>query len=282
MKKRMRFGFVFAFAALAVLCVVLLQEGGVNQSCEIFLNESAPVSPSLNETEAGVERSKELKSEWVSLRPDRSEEKRELDALGRVDEQMARLTFSIPGFLRSEGVVPGMEQIKVSGMSNAGEEGKPELPKWDTLIPVPNGAAAVVYVADSSSVILENFEIQPHQRLMNAERSDKAPLDVVVDATIYQTDAFFPETICSVAPPVIDAGTRKTFFQVCPFQYNPVTKQLKVYTALEVEIRFEGSDSRNAMPSRRKTKEQSVWMRNREMNCVAIDGMKMLPKKEEK
>jgi len=273
MKKRMRVGFVFAFAALAVLCVVLLQEGGVTPSCEIFLNESAPVAPSLNETEAGGERSKVLKRKWVSLRPDRSEEKRELDALGRVDEQMARLMFSIPGFFRSEGVVPGMEQIKVSGMSNTGEEGKPELPKWNT---------AVAYVTDSSSVILENFEIQPHQRLMNAERSDTTPLDVVFDATRYQTDAFFPETICSVAPPVIDAGVRKTFFQVCPFQYNPVTKQLKVYTALEVELRFEGSDPRNAMPSRRKTKEQSVWMRNREMNCAAIDGMKMLPKKEKR
>ena len=59
----------------------------------------------------------------------------------------------------------------------------------------------------------------------------------------YQVDAFFPSKIIDAQEPHIVRDFNAQALWVYPFQYNPVTKTLRVYESMTIEVQYEGKIS---------------------------------------
>jgi gingipain R len=62
----------------------------------------------------------------------------------------------------------------------------------------------------------------------------------------YESNQFYPQEIVSLSDPYLLREVRGVSVTVSPIAYNPVTKILRVYDKLRVEVRFDGRDGRNS------------------------------------
>ena len=152
------------------------------------------------------------------------------------------ITFSIDEFSLTDRDVNGetMKGIELPGTFLPNDEGYPDLPGHSRYVMIPQGATASVSIKNATVETIENIEISPAPRIpLDTEVGD---LEFNKNEAVYAENAFYPEN------PVVISGERKVrgvdmvMLGVTPFQYNPVTKQLKVYRDIEVEVKFEGGN----------------------------------------
>ncbi|MEE9555229.1 MAG: C25 family cysteine peptidase [candidate division Zixibacteria bacterium] len=135
------------------------------------------------------------------------------------------------------------------------EEGQPELPIYAHFIGIPDQSAVNVEIISFSYEIIDDYNIMPVQTPTIEGSSDILPF--VKDESFYQRDEFYPSEVIQVAEPMIYRDLRIAQIILSPFQYNPVTRQLKVYTSIDYNIVFEGFDNRNAKIRRSNRIEES-------------------------
>ena len=69
----------------------------------------------------------------------------------------------------------------------------------------------------------------------------------------YTTDAFYPGNLASITDPFVLRNTRGVTVVVQPFQYNPVTKTLRVYHNLKVKVKIdEENEGLNEISTRKE------------------------------
>ena len=66
-------------------------------------------------------------------------------------------------------------------------------------------------------------------------------MNYVKDMSIYGKDAFYPAVPFTMGSSYI-RGVDAVTVSITPFQYNPVTKDLIVYTNVELVVEFEGGN----------------------------------------
>ncbi len=138
----------------------------------------------------------------------------------------------------SQGV---FSQIGINGYTGTDAIANPQLPVMRKLIEIPFGADVELQVISSSytDYSLGNLgisEILPCQPPV-IKSSDKLP-PFVFDPVIYQKNIFYPSTQGTVDVLGVSRGIRLGRVNLNPVQYNPVTKILRVYYSMEVEVRF--------------------------------------------
>jgi len=144
--------------------------------------------------------------------------------------------FSLEGFALNELQTPHGTAYSVSlGKSSPIlEAGAPDLPKLTTSLIIPDVAGMSFRVVSSSYRDFEGMNIAPSKgKLMR----DVDPLTVPFSyGAVYQTDNFYPGNLAGTREPYIVRDFRGQTLLVYPFQYNPVTKVLRVYYDLTVEF----------------------------------------------
>ncbi len=123
------------------------------------------------------------------------------------------------------------------------EEGQPELPLYAHFIGIPDQSGVNVEIISYSYEIIDDYNIMPVQT-PTIEGSDEI-LPFVKDNDFYNRNEFYPAELVELGEPVICRDLRMIQIVINPFQYNPVTRQLKVYTSIDYNVVFEGSDERN-------------------------------------
>jgi len=124
--------------------------------------------------------------------------------------------------------------------------GQPGLPSRIVAVAVPPGAIveSVEVISESKEILDDNFKIKPVELtlpLMNLTEEELAVYEAdykSVKESIYQNDAFWPESIGWM---VRKAGLRKyqlVDVRINPVQYNPVSGQLIRHTDISVEITY--------------------------------------------
>ena len=131
------------------------------------------------------------------------------------------------------------EQIEAgSGIFIPANAGEPNLPASSRFIAIPTGAN-VRYSIDYQSV----------QTVRSVDLMAASPLPFDIDdvqntyekdPSIYNVDAFYPASPVSISPVMSMRGVEMVALTVIPYQYNPVTKQLRVYDDLKISLSFEG------------------------------------------
>lgn len=159
--------------------------------------------------------------------------------LASADMNGTVLRFSLQEFYLNAVRVAADTMLAVSmpGAFLPNEEGSPDLPAISRMIAMPQGAKAVVAITSCDTVRYTNFRIAPAARLPKDNEAD-AP-GPVKNPGIYNNNAFFPAQSVQLSKPMKMRGVDVVMIGITPFQYNPVTQELLVFTQLEISVRFE-------------------------------------------
>jgi len=131
-------------------------------------------------------------------------------------------------------------------------KGAPDLKKITATFIIPDAAKMKFKVVNAEFTDYENVNIAPSKGIITR---DKDPESIpYVFGKEYSLNTFFPGKLAELKTPFIQRNLRGQTIWVYPLQYNPVTKVLRVYTKLEIEIYPDGLDSRNVLTASMKKK----------------------------
>ena len=130
--------------------------------------------------------------------------------------------------------------ITLSGIHIANQAGAPDLPSGSTLVAIPNGATPSIRMVRYQTKTIQNVDLipAPQPQLDN----DNSPAVYQKDLNIYSRNAFYPATPYQLSEVMTVRGIEMVEVGVMPFQYNPVTKELIVYSDMELELDVEGGN----------------------------------------
>ena len=118
--------------------------------------------------------------------------------------------------------------------------GEPNIPAFSRFVAVPNGATAYIEMSHRSMTTIQNVDLLPAAPIKFD--TDDSPNTYEKNTSIYNKNAFFPEQPVTISEPFSLRGVQTVTVTVVPFQYNPVTKELRVYDDLEFGVRFDGGN----------------------------------------
>lgn len=150
-----------------------------------------------------------------------------------VNYSIKKFMFSSPKDVEGEQ----MQEVTLPGIFLPNEEGMPNLPGNGRYIAIPEGAKPILKISSSRIETYENISIAPAAYIPLDTEKDK-PCKKNQD--VYSKNAFYPANPAILSPVTQMRGVDVAVLNIIPFQYNPVTKQLKVYRDLKVDVIFEG------------------------------------------
>jgi hypothetical protein len=133
-----------------------------------------------------------------------------------------------------------MQAIMIPGVFLPNNAGAPNLPGSGRIIAIPQGAAASVQVLSSSVEYFQGIDLAPAPPIQF--ENDNSPPVYEKDLSIYNVNAYYPENPVLLSDPSGMRGVDYVMLGVTPFQYNPVTRELVVYTNLRVQVNFIGGN----------------------------------------
>jgi hypothetical protein len=134
------------------------------------------------------------------------------------------------------------QKLTLPGVFLPNNAGAPDLPGLSHYVAMPQGARARVEIVSAQTQVYQNVRISPAPVIPRED--DDSPLVYEQDAAIYGRDAYYPASPVLVSEPMVLRGVDAAIVGVTPFQYNPVTRELVVYTQLEVRVDFVGGNGR--------------------------------------
>ena len=124
-------------------------------------------------------------------------------------------------------------------------KGEPSLPLFTRSVVVPNNVDLKVNIAKSKYVEFEGIDIVPSKGVISR---DKNPDDIPYEyGSVYSVNEFYPANIAQTSEPYIIRNVRGQDVTVYPVQYNPVTKKVRVYTSMVVELVESGKKAANVL-----------------------------------
>lgn len=184
---------------------------------------------------------------WVSI----NGEAQAPATVNLIDDSNTSSTISIglSGFEMIPVTTPRGEAfvIKVGNSSPLLEKGMPDLPKITTSLIIPNNAEMSISVINSRFKDYEGIEIAPSKG--NFKRNIDPSTVPYTYNRIYDIDAFYPTELSSMREPYILRDYRGQTAVITPFAYNPVTKVLRVYYEMTIQVRRTGNSNVNILSS---------------------------------
>ncbi|HUU96362.1 MAG TPA: C25 family cysteine peptidase [Phycisphaerae bacterium] len=134
--------------------------------------------------------------------------------------------------------------------------GDPELPNICRSLIIWDDAQVAVSVLDSAYYELADIDVMPSKGCISRQVDpDSVPYTF---GEAYETDAFYPGPLAELGEPYILRDFRGVVLQANPFQYNPVTRTLRVYTEMTVEVIPVGPAKVNALEAPAIERELSL------------------------
>lgn len=171
--------------------------------------------------------------------------------LVKSDEESIVLELFTPGYKVDEKVVDDAtyDLLSVADYGETGEVGKPQLPLKGVMLGIPAEAEVTLNVLESDvAVSAERYNLYPVPKPI-VERDLEGGvryvgLEFAKDESFYSSDDFYPANVAEIASSGFIRSQR--FVQLCfyPFQYNPVTGELRHHRLIQVELSFRYEDRR--------------------------------------
>jgi hypothetical protein len=152
------------------------------------------------------------------------------------------MTFSLHQFNLEQVEIDGeaFQSITMNGSFLPNKAGAPNLPVLSRYIALPNGAEAQLQVLDYKMEVMENIEVAPAYKI--PIDTDGKKLEYKKDEEIYSENKFYPENPFQISGRTKIRGINAALLSVEPFQYNPVTKELRIYTNVKLNVKFTGGN----------------------------------------
>lgn len=155
---------------------------------------------------------------------------------GRLSETQFELALSLPDYSSKVKTVQGQSYQDFSPMSRVlmMQKDAPALPMFSESIQVPDSGDFTIEVNYGSYLEYENVNVLPSKGSLKRNINPEAIPYVKGDS--YNQDSFFPGDLAQLGKPYIYRKTRGITVTFYPFQYNPVSKKLRVYNSISVKI----------------------------------------------
>ena len=132
-----------------------------------------------------------------------------------------------------------MSEISINGIVLPNTAGYPNLPTESRLLAIPQGSTATLNVVRAERQVIKNVNIAPALRIQ--AEVEEPDMDYKKDPKVYNKNAYYPENPFEIGKSYI-RGVDAVTLSITPFQYNPVTKELVVYTDVELSLSYEGGN----------------------------------------
>lgn len=177
--------------------------------------------------------------EWVPFIPGAIPEALSDVNLKCSDNTGISVDSDIPGMYSVNVSVEGeiYQRLSIPYVGHTTEIGKPEVPVIRRYLEAPYDVNLTVEIIYSDFTILEGYNVYPAQEPLLDIETNETP-EFVIDNETYSNDTFYPHYNALVEEPVIMRGHRITSLTLYPVQHNPVTKQLRVYSKIEVRVSY--------------------------------------------
>jgi len=186
----------------------------------------------------------------------------------RSDSQRIVLELTIPDFqvISREHGGTTYQAIVVPDLEQTWEPGQPQVPFKGILLGVPSSGQVLGQTEFGTSVLESAYEtrtglmLYPSPRAIVQEEEGAPVLDhqFALDRATYRQNAFYPGPLARIGFSGYLRDQRVVQLQFYPFQYNPVTRELRCYSKLRVQVSI-GSGRREV--ARRRGSESRVFER---------------------
>jgi hypothetical protein len=173
-------------------------------------------------------------SNWVGINSNNPENAK--ITLLSSDISNSIVKFDLSGFIKNEVVTPNGNEfiITVGEGTHILLKGAPDLAKLTTSLIIPDKGVNSIEVLTSKYTEYTNISVAPSKG--NFTRDIDPATVPYTYGEVYQKDEFFPGKLAELRVPYIVRDYRGQTIIVNPFQYNPVTKVLRVYTEITVKV----------------------------------------------
>ena len=166
-------------------------------------------------------------------------------------ENSVRVNVQVPGFFSTSVTTPRGEAhiISVPKSVSTAHAGEPDLPMTGVPVMIGDKARMDVRFVDAQYMDFENVEVAPSKGDFSRQ-VDPAKVPYTY-GECYRQDAFFPASNLGLYDPYIIRDFRGQNMAIFPFAYNPVSKTLRVYYNMTVEMYKVDDKGTNTIESRR-------------------------------
>ncbi|MCK4902026.1 MAG: peptidase C25, partial [Thermoplasmatales archaeon] len=162
-------------------------------------------------------------------------------------DEIIEITYEINDFEEEFVDIDDTEYsiIKIGEESNLLETGNPDIPNICRSIVIPDTAKMKVDVVSTEYVDYNNVIIAPSKgNLLRTVNPDDIPYEF---GEVYNVDDWFPGKIAELRDPYIIRDFRGQVVEIYPIQYNPVTKIMRFYNEITVEVIQDGEGTINCI-----------------------------------
>jgi len=162
----------------------------------------------------------------------------------KIDNSRTIIEYTFGKYQSSEIEINGeiYYSLNLENEVNIQEEGAPSLPKIARSIIIPDDKKMSVNALESKYTDFV-MNITPGKGIIVRP---KTPDDIPYTfSDIYLQDEYYPGNLVQLGDPYILRDFRGITISVYPFQYNPVTKSLRIYHYLKIEVVSNGIGEKN-------------------------------------
>ena len=190
-----------------------------------------------------------VKPQWTSILSEKPETFR--IQLVSSSENSIKVNVQVPGYYATTVTTPRGEAniISVPKSVSTAHSGEPDMPMTGIPVMIGDKARMNVRVVDAQYREFENIEVAPSKG--DFPRTIDPATVPYTYGDCYSQDAFFPVKNAGIYEPYIIRDFRGQNIVVYPFAYNPVSKTLRVYYNMTVEMYKVDDKGSNVIESRR-------------------------------
>ncbi len=147
------------------------------------------------------------------------------------------ISVEVTGFKLTDKIVDGKvyQEINLLTDSYTNKIGEPSLPVIPSLVAVPDEASVSLEIIETGTVTTyNNINILPGRKSWIDGQAETA----YIKNAIYSKNEMYPTHQATIDEPAIYRDFRIVRLGISPFQYNPVTKQLKVVSSFKIRLNY--------------------------------------------
>ncbi len=151
------------------------------------------------------------------------------------------IEYTFPGAFLTQSINDGIQfqSLNIQGFGYHDEIGEPAIPAHNDLIKIPFGTSPKISIIESEYVELSGYTIHPAQAPY-IDSPDVIDPAFRMDQTIYSSNAYFPKDLVHILDIQTLKNTQIAIVRICPVQFKPSKKILRVYSKIRYKISFEG------------------------------------------
>ncbi|MCX6286977.1 MAG: C25 family cysteine peptidase [Bacteroidetes bacterium] len=154
---------------------------------------------------------------------------------------VVQVVYSIQNFSIDPVVINGqsLQKVNLPGVFLFNDAGKPDLPGTGHYIAIPQGSTPQLRIVDFEVETIHGVDLAWAPEIPMDTQKDMV---YSKDQVVYSTNAFYPASPVQISGVDQIRGSDVVMLGITPFQYNPVTKDLKIYRNIKINITFQGGN----------------------------------------